>query len=313
MQKSVVYFSKGFQGHRRTEVATILGVKQMESTENTDKYLGHQLVKPSHLNSSFDFLEDKFETKTTGWKRVHLSHAGRTMLIKTEHGLIPPFYMATYIIPKKTIAHLTRITRNFWWGHDKEVKKMHYISWEQFELEKEQGGLGIRQLRDLNKAMIAKMVWKFLNDEDFFGGKIMKANYLKNGNLWEAIWKVRNVVVFNKERCYINSVIKETMYWYNMEVTVDETETMSTENDYLESINDIWEPPDENRIKINFDGAAGPKGYACGAVARDNVAAFQGSMNRYFTYCTAIEAEAYEALLAVELAERKAFRNIVIE
>ncbi|XP_026459474.1 uncharacterized protein LOC113360149 [Papaver somniferum] len=128
---------------------------------------------------------------------------------------------------------------------------------------------------------------------------------------WWAIWKIVNVVVFNKERCCINSVIKEAMYWYNMEVTVDETETMPTESDYLESSKDSWEPPNENRIKINFDGAAGPKGYACGAVTRDNVDAFHRSVNRYFTYCTAVEPETY--MLAVELAKRKAFRNIVIQ
>ncbi|XP_026399537.1 uncharacterized protein LOC113295410 [Papaver somniferum] len=182
MQKSAVYFNKGVQRHRRIEVATLLGVKQMEYT---DKYLGHHLLKPNHLNSSFDSLEDKFVTKTAGWKRIHLPDACRTMLIKTELGLIPPFNMATSLLPRKTLAHLIRIVRNFWWGHDKEVQKMHFIRWNQFELEKEQGGLGIRPLKNLNNAMIAKLVWKFLDDEYCIWGKIMKAKYVKNGNFWE--------------------------------------------------------------------------------------------------------------------------------
>lgn len=37
----------------------------------------------------------------------------------------------------------------------------------------------------MNKAMIAKLVWKFLEDEDCLWGKIMKAKYVKTGNFWE--------------------------------------------------------------------------------------------------------------------------------
>lgn len=52
------------------------------------------------------------------------------------------------------------------------------------ELAKEEGGLGIRSLQDLNMAMIAKLVWKFLNDPNCPWGQLMKANYLKQS--WTA-------------------------------------------------------------------------------------------------------------------------------
>ncbi|XP_026411174.1 uncharacterized protein LOC113306456 [Papaver somniferum] len=182
MQKSAIFFSKGVEVHRRTEVAGILGVKQME---NTDKYLGHQLLKSVLLTESHKFLEEKLASKTAGWKRIFLTHAGRTVLIKTELGMIPPFFMATSLLPQKTIDQLTRTIRNFWWGHDQEVQKMHFINWYQFELEKEKGGLGIRSLQQLNKAMIAKLVWKFLEDEHCLWGQIMRAKYVKRGNFWE--------------------------------------------------------------------------------------------------------------------------------
>lgn len=107
------------------------------------------------------------------------------MLIKTELGLIPPYYMATSIIPKKVLAKFTRIMRNLWWGHDKDKRKMHFTNWSTFVMEKEQGGLGIRSLRKLNMAMIAKLIWKYLEDEDCLWGQIMKAKYVKNGSFWE--------------------------------------------------------------------------------------------------------------------------------
>lgn len=43
------------------------------------------------------------------------------------------------------------------------------------ELAKEEGGLGIRSLQDFNMDMIAKLVWKFLNDPYCPWGQLMKA------------------------------------------------------------------------------------------------------------------------------------------
>ncbi|XP_026416512.1 uncharacterized protein LOC113311945 [Papaver somniferum] len=99
--------------------------------------------------------------------------------------------------------------------------------------------------------------------------------------LW-AIWKGRNDVVFNKKKFNIR------------------------EKDY-------WEPPEGEKIKINFDGAAGPKGFACGVIAREKRAKVQGCQNKIIDYCTAVEAEAYSAGLAVELGINKGFRDIILE
>lgn len=149
MQKSAILFIKGVNEDRRTEVVGVLGVKQMEIN---DKYLGHQLLKPGHRSASFEFLNDKFDNKLAGWKGTHFTHAGRTIMIKHVLGLIPLFYMATSIIPKKNLASMTRTMRNFWWGHSRDTKKTHFINWSHLELTKEQGGLGIRPLQILNKA-----------------------------------------------------------------------------------------------------------------------------------------------------------------
>lgn len=112
MSKSAVIFSKGVDDDRKIEVATFMGVQQME---NNDKYLGHYLLKLAYQNASFEFLIDKFDGSLAGWKSIFLSHARRMVLIKTVLGLIPPYFMATSIIPKKILQILTRTMRNFWW------------------------------------------------------------------------------------------------------------------------------------------------------------------------------------------------------
>lgn len=101
-------------------------------------------------------------------------------------GLIPPYYMATSILPKTVIAKLDRIIRNFWWGHSHNSRKTHFINWSTFQEDKENGGLGIRSLTQLNRAQIAKLIWKLLEDQDCVWGAIMKAKYFKDKSFGEA-------------------------------------------------------------------------------------------------------------------------------
>lgn len=181
MQKSAIHFSKGVTPERRTEVANVLGVKQMQMD---DKYLGHQLLKSTYRIDSYDFLSDKFYSKLAGWKRTHFSHADRIIMINHVLGLIPPYYMATSLIPKKVLQKLTITMKNFWWGHSKDVQKPHFINWKRFEQPKEVGGLGVRTLQHINKAMIAKLIWKLLENDTCLWCQLMRAKYLRKDNFW---------------------------------------------------------------------------------------------------------------------------------
>lgn len=113
--------------------------------------------------------------------------------------------------------------------------------------------------------------------------------------LW-AIWKTRNNISFNNGKFSIQDTIKEIMYWFNMKKTTDMLDIIPTEKDMLQTWKEQWEPPPSNKVKINFDGAAGSKGYACSAVARDSVAHFCGGKNKTLGFVSAVEAEAHGLL-----------------
>ncbi|XP_026378697.1 uncharacterized protein LOC113273148 [Papaver somniferum] len=137
LNKSSILFIKGVNKDRKGEVASILGVKQMQTD---DKYLGFHLLKPSHRINSYDFLSDKFESKLSGWKRISLTHAGRTLLIKVVLGLIPPYFMSISILPKATIKKLAIIMCNFWWEHDYKSRNSILLTWISFLKKKEMVG-----------------------------------------------------------------------------------------------------------------------------------------------------------------------------
>jgi hypothetical protein len=49
-----------------------------------------------------------------------------------------------------------------------------------------EGGLGVRDLRKMNKALILKLVWQLAQGGDKLWVAVMRAKYCKEGSLWQA-------------------------------------------------------------------------------------------------------------------------------
>lgn len=66
-----------------------------------------------------------------------------------------------------------------------EGRKMHFLKWEWFNLPKEKGGTGLRSLTDLNQALVAKVAWRFLHDQDSLWSQLLQAKYLRDISFWK--------------------------------------------------------------------------------------------------------------------------------
>lgn len=69
------------------------------------------------------------------------------------------------------------ICRNFIWGSSETQRKWYLISWEKICKPKDQGGMGFRNLRILNKAYMAKLAWQISNNQDKLWVQIMRYKY----------------------------------------------------------------------------------------------------------------------------------------
>ena len=74
---------------------------------------------------------------------------------------------------------IERIQRNFLWSGTEERNKVSLVNWEEVCKPKNKGGLGVRRLRDLNKALLMKIGWR-LGEDNIDWGNVMKAKYLSN-------------------------------------------------------------------------------------------------------------------------------------
>lgn len=63
------------------------------------------------------------------------------------------------------------------WGSSEASRKCHLISWEKICQPKDQGGIGFRNLKVLNKAYMTKLAWQMINNPEKLRVQIMKTKY----------------------------------------------------------------------------------------------------------------------------------------
>lgn len=118
------------------------------------KYLGVPLYV-GKLNSQFlDPLLSKVQNKLVGWKSNILSFGGKITLIKNVLSNMPIHILFVMNIPKGIFKWLKSIFSNFLCGSRNVIKKRHWVSWRRVCLPVEEGGLGIRDLSEVESSLL---------------------------------------------------------------------------------------------------------------------------------------------------------------
>ena len=69
---------------------------------------------------------------------------------------IPTYTMSFLKIPDSLCDKMTSLIRNFQWGQCKDERKMAWISWDKLCAPKAKGGIGFKQLKQVNLDLFAK-------------------------------------------------------------------------------------------------------------------------------------------------------------
>ena len=130
---------------------------------------------------------ERLRSKTQGWQGKLISQAGREVLIKAVGQSIPSYCMGVFMLPKTLLEVLRKMLNTLWWGTKSEGRrKRNWVAWEELCLEKDQGGMGFRLLKDFNLAMLAKQGWNILKKPTSLIARLLKYRYYRNGELLKA-------------------------------------------------------------------------------------------------------------------------------
>ncbi|PNX95563.1 ribonuclease H, partial [Trifolium pratense] len=209
LTKSEMVFSKGVTNGIKEEISRIL---PMQISEYFSKYLGMPIVHGRSKQQIFNYIREKIWKKLKGWKEKNLSFAGRGTLIKAVAQAIPTYLMSCFLIPKGVCEQLEKMICNFWWGSTTDQRKMHWLKWSKVCNQKRNGGLGFRDLRAFNEALLAKQGWRLITKPTSLVAQVLKAKYFPNESFLNA--KHKQVMSYTwRSIMQASWVIKRGSYW----------------------------------------------------------------------------------------------------
>ena len=151
-----------------------------------ESYLGLPSLVGMSKRNTFAQLKQRVSNKLARWKKKLLSSAGKEILIKTVAQAIPSYTMSCFKLPNTLCDELTGMVRQFWWGQVREEKKLAWMSWEKMCLPKEKRGMGFKDLKLFNMALLAKQGWRLQTNSSLLFYRVYKAKYFPRCDFLEA-------------------------------------------------------------------------------------------------------------------------------
>ena len=122
--KSSISFGRGIQRHRKEAIIQEFDIREVLAQ---DKYL----ELPTHVGRSkkrsFISIKDRVGKRLAGWTNRLISSAGREVLIKAVAQAIPTYAMSIFKLPKDLCSSIQAMINGFWWSHDPDKKKIHWV------------------------------------------------------------------------------------------------------------------------------------------------------------------------------------------
>ncbi|OVA15385.1 Reverse transcriptase zinc-binding domain [Macleaya cordata] len=249
-------------------LAKIIGIKNQSLG---DKYLGapiHFLKSKTQTHLS---LLKSIESRIASWSARSLSQAGRSTLVKHVGQAASLYQMASFLIPKNLCRKIDSHLCKFWWGEslNPNDKKLHLIAWDKICKPKAEGGLGFRKSDINNLAMLARNVWKLVEDPNSFLATTLKARYFRNSDFLQAkcprnaswAWKCIHSIK-EKIKPFISWIVGDGQFidpWCDhwipeVGTATPKPNTVPNPNirvaDFIEPISRSW---DRNKLREHFD------------------------------------------------------------
>ena len=176
------------------------------------KYLGLPVPEGRVHKGQFESLQERLRKRLIDWSEQFVSTGNKEILIKAVAQAIPTYVMSVFRLPASVCDDLMRMMRQYGWGVENGKRKMAWLSWEKMILPKDMGGMGFRDMRSFNQALLAKQAWRLLDSPDSLCARLLRAKYYPNGNLLDTVFPSSSSAVWNGSMHGLD-LLKKGLIW----------------------------------------------------------------------------------------------------
>ncbi|XP_060972631.1 uncharacterized protein LOC133038482 [Cannabis sativa] len=206
LHKSSAFFSSNTRVDIRRRVCSLM---QVQEAGADSLYLGLPSIVGRNKNDVLGFLKERMRKRITSWEGKFLSRAGKEVFIKSVVQYLPSYAMNVFLFPIGTCKELERLVASFWWKSNKSNSNgsgIVWMNWDRMTRNKAEGGMGFRNLRDFNLAMLGKQGWRLMFRQDSLVSKVFKARYYSQSDflsaelgsnpsfIWSSIYAAKDTV-----------------------------------------------------------------------------------------------------------------------
>jgi hypothetical protein len=207
---------------------------------------------------------DKLIERISGWRGRLLAYSSRLILIKSRLASIPVYLMSFFKFSKWAIKLIESQMAYCLWNDDSECHRYHLAGWQHINMEKDFGGLGVPNLRELNICLLASWVRRYFVDRDKIWKQVVDHKYntaspnvftcRDNGasNFWKGVlWAARVTKMGYRWRLGNGCKVRfwEDVWDGNSSLAIQFWEVYIIVNEQNKTVADLW---DGKNLKYTF-------------------------------------------------------------
>ncbi|XP_021853707.1 uncharacterized protein [Spinacia oleracea] len=216
-QKSSIYC----HGMQEADIQRVVDVSGFSRSILPFRYLGVPICSKKISVAQCAHLVDKMITKIKVWSSRNLSYTTRMQLVNSVLLSLHMYWAQIYVLLKSVLQDIVKICRAFLWSGHAFSHKPSKIAWDKVCNDKQNGGLGFRDVQIWNTAFMGKYVWALVKKQDNVWIRWINSVYLKDGDWWEyqagSFAKFENMPQYSVKQVYEKLVgNKPRVHWDKM-------------------------------------------------------------------------------------------------